>query len=111
MIPSLFRGQGFLALVRFGSYPTTHPSPVSKVDQRHTERLRKIDNLQTGDGGGVGEEPDHPTARKIGPLYCKSLNTLWSRSSLLTESRCFLSNILKSVFLTTCWLSLSVKNN
>jgi hypothetical protein len=31
------------------SYPPP-PSPVSKVDRRHTGRLRKRNNLQTGEG-------------------------------------------------------------
>ncbi len=32
------------------------PSPVSKLDQRHTGRLAKRDNLLTGEGGGGGGE-------------------------------------------------------
>jgi hypothetical protein len=40
------------------------------LDRRHTGRLRKRDNLLAG---GVGEEPDHTTARKTGS---KSFNTL-----------------------------------
>jgi hypothetical protein len=28
------------------------PSPVTKLDRRHTGRLRKRDNLLTGEGGG-----------------------------------------------------------
>jgi hypothetical protein len=47
------------------------PSPVSKLDRRYTERLRKIDNLLTGEGegGGMGKESDHhTTARMPGPL-------------------------------------------
>jgi hypothetical protein len=45
------------------------PSPGSKLDRRHTGRLRKRDNLQTGEGEGMGEEPNHATAKKPGPLY------------------------------------------
>jgi hypothetical protein len=46
-------------------------SPVNKLDRRHTGRLRKRDSLLTGGGGnkGVGEEPNHPTMRKPGPLF------------------------------------------
>jgi hypothetical protein len=34
-------------------------------DRRHTGRLRKRDNLLTGEGAkGVGEEPNHTTAKK-----------------------------------------------
>jgi hypothetical protein len=34
--------------------PRPHPplSPVGKLDWQHTVRLRKIDNLLTGEGGG-----------------------------------------------------------
>ncbi len=50
-----------------------HPLPfshVSKLDLRHTGRLKKRDNLLTGEGReGVGEEPNHTTTRKPGSLY------------------------------------------
>ncbi len=37
----------------------------NKLDRRHTERLRKRDNLLAVElGEGVGEEPNHKTARK-----------------------------------------------
>ncbi len=42
------------------------PPPFSKLDRRHTGRLRKRDSLLTGEGAGV--EPNHTTARKLGPL-------------------------------------------
>jgi hypothetical protein len=54
-----------LAVVGFGSFPT--PSPASRLDGRHTGRLRKRDNLLRGEG--VGEEPNNTTARNLGPLY------------------------------------------
>jgi hypothetical protein len=41
-------------------------SPGSKLDQRHTGRLKQKDILLAGEG--VGEEPNHTTARKPGPL-------------------------------------------
>ncbi len=45
------------------------PTPVSNLDGRHTGRLRKRDNLMTGElGKGTMEEPNHMTARKPGPL-------------------------------------------
>jgi hypothetical protein len=45
------------------------PSHVSKLDRRYTGRLRKRDNVLTGEGvKGVGEEPNHTTARKPRPL-------------------------------------------
>jgi hypothetical protein len=49
-----FRKPGFLA--------------VSKLDWRHTGRLRKRNNLLTGEKGGKGKEPNHRTARKPGTL-------------------------------------------
>jgi hypothetical protein len=46
----IFRRPGFIAVVGFGSSPTLFPpSPVSKLDQRHTGSLRKRDNLLTGE--------------------------------------------------------------
>jgi hypothetical protein len=42
--------------------PPLSPSPVSNLDLRHTGRLRKRNNLLTGEGEGVGEEPNHTTA-------------------------------------------------
>jgi hypothetical protein len=37
------------------------PPPVSKLNQQHTGRLRKINNSMTGKGEGVGEEQNHTT--------------------------------------------------
>jgi hypothetical protein len=42
------------------------PSPIRKLDRRRTRRLRKRENLRTGEG--VGEEPNHTTSRKHGHL-------------------------------------------
>jgi hypothetical protein len=63
------------AFSRFGSSPTLpYPSPVSKLDQRHTGRLRKRGNLLTSDGGkGVGKEPNHTSTRKPFPLDIYSI--------------------------------------
>ncbi len=44
-----------------------YPSPVGKLDRRHTGRLRMRNNLLTGEG--VGEEPKCTMARKPDPLY------------------------------------------
>jgi len=41
-------------LIRFLSSLTPSPTSVSKLDQRHTKRLRKRDKLVTGEGGGDG---------------------------------------------------------
>ncbi len=61
---SSYRGASFLAVVWFGS-PT---SPVRKLDRRHTGRLRKRDNLLSGNGRGGRRgdvEPNHTTARSL----------------------------------------------
>ncbi len=63
-----YRGPVILAVVWFGSSPSP-PSFVSKLDRRHTGRLRRIFNLLTGEGGKrLWEEPNHATARNPGPL-------------------------------------------
>ncbi len=49
-------------------HPPPLPSPVSKLDRWHTGRLRKRDKFLTGVREGKGEEPNHTTARKPGPL-------------------------------------------
>ncbi len=49
------RGLGVLAVVWFGSSPSTPSLPVSKLDWQHTGRLRKRDSLLTGEGDGGGE--------------------------------------------------------
>jgi hypothetical protein len=50
------------------------PSPVNNLDRRLTERLRKRDNLLTGEGAkGVGEEPSHTTARRLGSSVNNSI--------------------------------------
>jgi hypothetical protein len=58
----IYRGPGFFAVVLFDSSP-----PVLHVSS--TGEDRKRDNLLTEEGGGVGEEPNHKSARKLGPLY------------------------------------------
>ncbi len=52
------------------------PSPLRKLDRRHTGRLRKRYNLLClrGEvGEGVGEEPNHTTARRNGPIIIHSV--------------------------------------
>ncbi len=51
-----------------------HP-PLSSVSLPGEGSLRKRDNLLTGEGGRVGEEPNHTTARKVW-FFNKSFNTL-----------------------------------
>ncbi len=69
----IYRRPGFLAIVPLSP---SHPSPVSKVDFRHTRRLRKRDNLLTGGRGGSGEGANSYRGEKSLVLY-KSFNTLW----------------------------------
>jgi hypothetical protein len=49
----IYRGSGILAVV-FHDPPLLHVHNVSRLD-RHTGRLRKRENLLTGEGEGVGE--------------------------------------------------------
>ncbi len=47
--------------------PLSPPTPVNELDRRHTGSLRKRekrDNWLVGQGGGVGEEPNHNRTRK-----------------------------------------------
>jgi hypothetical protein len=65
------KGQAFSRTYDLAPRPTlppSSPSPVSKLDRRHTGKLRKRDSLLTEGGKGVGEEPNHTNARKPGPL-------------------------------------------
>ncbi len=57
----VYRGPGFLAVIWFGSSPM-HPSPtpVSKLDRRHTGRLMR-DNWLPEKGKWVSEEPPNQT--------------------------------------------------
>jgi hypothetical protein len=62
-------------MIWFLVHPLPTPSPVSKLDRRNTGRLRKRDNLLTGEGGkGMGEESNQMTARKPEPLYYSVLS-------------------------------------
>jgi hypothetical protein len=69
--------QAFTAVALFDSSPTPSLPPVSRLDRRHTGRLRKRDYLLTREevGRWLGEEPNNVIARKLDP--CKSFNTLW----------------------------------
>jgi hypothetical protein len=57
-----YRGPGFFVYL----LPHASQSSVSKLDMRHKERLRKRDNLRTGEAGS--KELNHTTARKPGLL-------------------------------------------
>ncbi len=66
-----YRGPGFLAVI-YDLAPPPPPLPFSKLDRRHTERLRKRDNLLTWEGEekpnqtkavilfGSSPNPSHP---------------------------------------------------
>ncbi len=62
----IYGGQGFLVVVLCGSKPIPSLAPVSKLDRRHTGRLRKSDNLLMGEGG---------TTRKLGPVHDLKLSS------------------------------------
>ncbi len=64
----MYRGPGFLVVVRFGSSPTPSalsPEPAGSLSQSFC--LYRRSSLQTGDGKGGGEL-NNTTARKPGPL-------------------------------------------
>jgi hypothetical protein len=56
----IYRGAGFFAVVGF----LLHPLPLSP---NYAEGMIKRDNLLTGEGERVGEEPNYTAARKPGP--------------------------------------------
>ncbi len=60
--------RAFLPSYDLAPPPSPMPFPVCNLDRRHTGRLRKRCNLPTGEGEGVGEEPNPTGARKPGPL-------------------------------------------
>jgi hypothetical protein len=65
----IYRGSGFLVVIRL----LAHPLPsflVSKMSLFHSLPVcRRGRAIVTGEGcTGVGEEPNHATARKPGPL-------------------------------------------
>ncbi len=71
----VYRGLGFLEVVRFGSSPT--PSPVSITSTwRHTGRLRKRDNFVRGEGErGCGRSRIMRPQESL--FVNKSFYTLW----------------------------------
>jgi hypothetical protein len=64
----VYRGPGFISVIRFGSSPTPFPpipSPVGKLDRRHTRKTEKERQLADGRGGREGESAksnDHKKA-------------------------------------------------
>jgi hypothetical protein len=97
----IYRVPGFLVVVWFGSFPTPSPPPfpVNKIDWQHKGRLRKKDNLQTGEGGGVGEI--NIWCNEIIALFLSD-DVLWrkwrshcNRNIFIFTERCFLRNFVK----------------
>jgi hypothetical protein len=72
----IYRGLGFLPVVSCGSSPTPSPLPVIKLDRRHIGRLRKRDNLLTGDGGGGGGKAKSYDGKKAWSSINHSVHTL-----------------------------------
>ncbi len=101
----IYRGSSFLAIVFFGSSPTSSLfSPVSKLSLFLGFFVCRPSSLLTGrrwGGGGerAGVEPNHTTARKLGPLQIvqSSLHEtkrhnavcseLWNRLNRSVDSR------------------------
>jgi hypothetical protein len=54
------------------------PYPISKLDRRHTGRLRKRDNLLTGEGGGGGGGRAQVRRRRESLVLYISFKPLWS---------------------------------
>jgi hypothetical protein len=84
--------------------PPLPPSPVSKLDRRHSGRLRKRDNMQAGEGRG--KEPNHTTARKPGPLYGFKYSlgqTIRKKSQISLCQYIYESNF-------TMWITNKIKN-
>jgi hypothetical protein len=73
----IYRGPGFLVVVWFGSSCPFPPSPVSKLDRRHTRRRG---------GKGLGAEPNHTTAGKSGSSINHSILSDWNDSLQLDEA-------------------------
>jgi hypothetical protein len=70
-------------MIRLHAHPT--PSPVSKLDQRHTGILRKRGNMLMGEGGRATPFPPLPWSRIIRPQESlalhKSFNPFWYTST------------------------------
>ncbi len=64
------RGPGFLVVVLFGSSPTPFPPLSGQQDVYLSQSfcVSPIELSEMGEGGEVGTEPNHTTARKPGPL-------------------------------------------
>ncbi len=81
------REPSFLAVVWFGSSPTTRPPPVSKLDRRPTGRLRKRELAD-----GRGEDPKHTTGFSINHSILSGAQyvALWNHFHMLQICKPFL---------------------
>ncbi len=59
----IYRGPGFLAVVWFGSFPTTSPPPHFHQQTVSISQSSCASPQELSDGRGVREEPNHKTAR------------------------------------------------
>jgi hypothetical protein len=75
----IYRWPGFLAVVWFGSYPTTFSFLPSVSKNSDTQEDGERETTCWRDGEGVGEEPNQTTAKKPGcPQHYKSESKIYS---------------------------------
>jgi hypothetical protein len=82
----IYRGTGFLATYNLAPpHPFPSPSPISKLDRRHTGKLRKRENIQTGENGR-GWRRSQIIRRLESLVLYKSFKTLWCGRFFYVES-------------------------
>ncbi len=73
----IYRGTGFLATYNLAPpHPFPAPSPISKLDRRHTGKVRKRENMLTGEDRGGWGRSQIIRWRESLVLY-KLFKTLW----------------------------------
>jgi hypothetical protein len=78
----IYRGPVFLAVVWFASTPTPYPPiPTSDILYMQEDWERETTFCREEGDKGLGEKPNHTTARKLGPLSIIQFNTLWQPNS------------------------------
>ncbi len=82
----IYRGPGFPVFVWFGSSPyPPPPSPVSKLDRRHTGILRERENLLAREGGGRGA--NSYDSKKVCFSMNQSILSVMEHRALATRER------------------------